>query len=133
MRKIISVTILVLVVFNSCNNKNGKSHSSKLKINHASLQNNDNTINADNIIGVWGSGSIQQYKINEITISKISYKHYKEVDYCTDGSIYTTYLRLDDSGKYQTDNEYGEYYELSGNTLTLYDNDGLIYSAIKIK
>ena len=83
---------------------------------------------ADDIIGEWSSASAIKYHILSTKIKKSGKGNYVAVSDLADGGVYTEYLTFDSSGKYQTYNEYGEYYELSNDNLEFYDNDGFLFS-----
>jgi len=90
----------------------------------------DNQI--EGIEGEWKSSS------SDVLVAKIAIKKAREPNYdftfiLIDGSRMTKTLKLNSSNEYQTGNQWGEYYKLSGNTLTAYDNDGYLFSLQRVK
>lgn len=114
------ILIILTLILLSCNN----TRKSTPIINNSSEEKEVKRLNSSNITGYWKS--VNDNIVKNIVISKVNSNTYKFKTTFKDGGVKDFKLTLNDKEEYHTNNSFGEYYKLSGETLGIYDNQGLI-------
>tara|TARA_B110000240_G_C13405378_1_gene412878 strand:+ start:58 stop:417 length:360 start_codon:yes stop_codon:yes gene_type:complete len=76
------------------------------------------------LTGTWIS--VNDYIVKDIVITTSDSKTYSFKTTFKDGSIKNESIKINSNGEFHTHNKFGEYYKMRGNSLGIYDEQGLV-------
>tara|TARA_B100000787_G_C16124371_1_gene264252 strand:- start:581 stop:940 length:360 start_codon:yes stop_codon:yes gene_type:complete len=108
--------LLVVMLLSGCNNNKSKTPViDKKEVKKETSY---------SIAGIWIS--VNDHIVKDIVISTSNSETYNFKITFKDGGIKNQINKLNSKGEYHTNNRFGEYYKLRGETLGIYDKQGLI-------